>query len=120
MTCIQAFVSYLRSVYLHKDKNIFKVGELPVERFAESLGLPGAPKIKFLRDGITKQRKNASRTVAALQAEIAHEQAATNKDSGTSDEGGSSSDEEGAEQAIESAQAMDVPMAQKAQKVCGL
>jgi hypothetical protein len=42
-------VSYMRSVHLHKDKSIFKVEELPVDIFAESLGLPGAPKIKFLR-----------------------------------------------------------------------
>ena len=38
----------MRSVYLHKDKSIFKIEELPVDVFAESLGLPGTPKIKFL------------------------------------------------------------------------
>jgi ATP-dependent RNA helicase DDX10/DBP4 len=41
-------VSYLRSIYLQKDKSVFKLDELPFERFAESLGLPGAPKVKFL------------------------------------------------------------------------
>ncbi|KAF9011962.1 P-loop containing nucleoside triphosphate hydrolase protein [Cyathus striatus] len=69
----RAFVSYLRSIYLHRDKTIFKVDELPVERFAESLGLPGAPKIKFLSKEIAKQKKNASRTVAAAQAESSEE-----------------------------------------------
>lgn len=63
-------MSYVRSVHLHKDKAIFKVHELPVEEFAASLGLPGTPKIKFLSREQTKGRKNASRTVAALQAEI--------------------------------------------------
>lgn len=61
---LQAFVSYLRSVYLQKDKTIFKLDELPVERFAEALGLPGMPKIKFLSKEMAKKRKNASRAVA--------------------------------------------------------
>ncbi|KAJ7700610.1 hypothetical protein B0H14DRAFT_3651102 [Mycena olivaceomarginata] len=44
----RAFVSYLCSIHLHKDKAVFNLAELLAERFAESLGLPGAPKIKFL------------------------------------------------------------------------
>jgi ATP-dependent RNA helicase DDX10/DBP4 len=66
LTVLQAFVSYLRSVHLHKDKSIFKVAELPVKAFAASLGLPGAPKIKFLSKEIAKQRKNASRALSSL------------------------------------------------------
>ncbi|GBE89884.1 ATP-dependent RNA helicase dbp4 [Sparassis crispa] len=63
----RAFVSYLRSVYLQKEKSIFKVGELPAERFAQALGLPGMPKIKFLSKEVAKKRKNASRTVVSYQ-----------------------------------------------------
>ncbi|KAG0229605.1 ATP-dependent RNA helicase dbp4 [Actinomortierella wolfii] len=44
----KAFISYMRSVYLQKDKTIFDVTALPAEAFASSLGLPGAPKIKFI------------------------------------------------------------------------
>ncbi|KIK84532.1 hypothetical protein PAXRUDRAFT_152885 [Paxillus rubicundulus Ve08.2h10] len=73
----RAFVSYIRSVYLHKDKSIFNVGELPVEKFAESLGLPGAPKIKFLSREQAKKEKNASRTAAALQPHLEPEKADT-------------------------------------------
>ncbi|EDR10552.1 uncharacterized protein LACBIDRAFT_248227, partial [Laccaria bicolor S238N-H82] len=69
----RAFVSYLRSIYIHKDKSIFKLEELPVDRFAESLGLPGTPKIKFLNKEIAKKKKNASRTVEAAQAESSEE-----------------------------------------------
>ncbi|OCH87503.1 DEAD-domain-containing protein [Obba rivulosa] len=57
----RAFVSYVRSIYLHKDKSIFKVDQLPVERFAQSLGLPGMPKIKFLTKELAKKKKNAMR-----------------------------------------------------------
>ncbi|KAH9947734.1 P-loop containing nucleoside triphosphate hydrolase protein [Amylocystis lapponica] len=60
----RAFVSYLRSVHLHKDKSIFKLDELPVERFAEALGLPGMPKIKFFNKEMAKKKKNASHAIA--------------------------------------------------------
>lgn len=83
-------MSYLRSIYLHKDKSIFKIDELPVDRFAESLGLPGAPKIKFLNKDTGKKKKNASRALEALQAEI--EKEAKKLDSNEEDL--SSSDEE--------------------------
>ena len=58
---MQAFVSYLRSIYLQKDKSIFKLEQLPLEPFAESFGLPGAPRVKFLSKELAKQKKNASR-----------------------------------------------------------
>ncbi|CAG8553438.1 10273_t:CDS:2 [Racocetra fulgida] len=45
----KAFISYMRSVYLQSDKSIFKIDELPAEEFSASLGLPGAPKIKFVK-----------------------------------------------------------------------
>ena len=58
---MQAFVSYLRSIYLQKDKSVFKLEQLPLEEFAESLGLPGAPRVKFLSKELAKQKKNVSR-----------------------------------------------------------
>ena len=59
----KAFVSYVRSIHLQKDKEIFKLKELPLEEYASSLGLPGAPKIKFLKGGNAKTLKNAPRHV---------------------------------------------------------
>jgi len=71
----QAFISYLRSIYLQKDKSTFKLEGLPLEAFAESLGLPGAPRVKFLSKEMAKQRKNASRQVqsAIVEAETSSE-----------------------------------------------
>ena len=57
----KAFVSYVKSVHLQKDKDIFKLKELPLEEYASSLGLPGAPKIKFLKGNNAKTLKNAPR-----------------------------------------------------------
>ena len=62
----KAFVSYVRSVHVQKDKDVFKLNELPLEEFSASLGLPGAPKIKVLKGDNAKSLKNAPRQ--ALQA----------------------------------------------------
>ncbi|KAJ2759430.1 ATP-dependent RNA helicase dbp4 [Coemansia sp. BCRC 34490] len=52
----RAFVTYVRSVYLQKNKSVFDIEKLPLEQFAESLGLPGAPKIKFVKKSETKNK----------------------------------------------------------------
>lgn len=57
----KAFVSYVRSIHIQKDKEVFKLNELPLEEFSASLGLPGAPKIKFMKGDNAKALKNAPR-----------------------------------------------------------
>ena len=57
----KAFVSYVKSIYLQKDKEIFNLNELPLEEFSTSMGLPGAPKVKFLKGDDAKKLKNAPR-----------------------------------------------------------
>ncbi|KAI9723928.1 MAG: ATP-dependent RNA helicase dbp4 [Candelaria pacifica] len=57
----KAFVSYVRSIHLQKDKEIFNIKGLALEEFSESLGLPGAPRIKFLKGDDSKRLKNAPR-----------------------------------------------------------
>ena len=69
----KAFVSYVRSVHLQKDKEIFKLKELPLEEYASSLGLPGAPKIKFLKGDNAKTLKNAPRQAMSSSEDEAEE-----------------------------------------------
>ncbi|XP_053526412.1 probable ATP-dependent RNA helicase DDX10 [Artibeus jamaicensis] len=45
----RCFVSYIRSVYLMKDKEIFDVNKLPIPEYALSLGLAVAPRVRFLQ-----------------------------------------------------------------------
>ncbi|XP_019570464.2 putative ATP-dependent RNA helicase DDX10 isoform X2 [Rhinolophus sinicus] len=45
----RCFVSYIRSVYLMKDKEIFDVSMLPLSEYALSLGLAVAPRVRFLQ-----------------------------------------------------------------------
>lgn len=66
---IQSFVSYVRSVFLQKDKGVFKFDDLPLEEFATSLGLAGAPQIKFTSKDASSSKKNAARSVQAADAE---------------------------------------------------
>jgi ATP-dependent RNA helicase DDX10/DBP4 len=112
----------LRSVYLQKDKSIFKIDELPLERYAESLGLPGAPKIKFLSKEAIRRRKNASRTVEEAQAEVREEKeslksarktvVSKNKESEGEDDSGESSGESDGEGTSSSEGGEKVPAAQ--------
>ncbi|XP_054483154.1 probable ATP-dependent RNA helicase DDX10 [Anoplopoma fimbria] len=44
----RCFVSYLRSVYLMKNKGVFDVFKLQLQEYAASLGLAVAPRVRFL------------------------------------------------------------------------
>ena len=57
----KAFVSYVRSIHVQRDKEVFKLTELPLEEFSASMGLPGAPRIKFGQADTAKALKNAPR-----------------------------------------------------------
>ncbi|KAK3337839.1 ATP-dependent RNA helicase dbp-4 [Neurospora tetraspora] len=57
----KAFVSYVRSIYLQKDKEVFKFDKLDLDGFASSLGLPGTPQIRYQKGEDIKKLKNASR-----------------------------------------------------------
>ncbi|KAG8519013.1 putative ATP-dependent RNA helicase DDX10, partial [Galemys pyrenaicus] len=45
----RCFVSYIRSVYLMKDKEVFNVSKLSMPEYAQSLGLAVAPRVRFLQ-----------------------------------------------------------------------
>ncbi|KAK5165277.1 ATP-dependent RNA helicase dbp4 [Saxophila tyrrhenica] len=64
----KAFSSYVRSLHIQKDKEVFKLEKYPLEEFAASLGLPGAPRIKFLKadPAEVKKLKNRSRMETAV------------------------------------------------------
>ncbi len=65
----KAFVSYTRSIHLQKDKEVFKFDELDLEGYAKSLGLAGAPQIRFQKGQDLKKLKNAARTALSSGSE---------------------------------------------------
>jgi ATP-dependent RNA helicase DDX10/DBP4 len=59
----KAFASYVRSIYLQKDKEVFHVEDIALEEYAEALGLPTVPHVKFIPGDKLKQAKNAPHVV---------------------------------------------------------
>lgn len=57
----KAFESYAKSLWLQRDKEVFNIDKYDLEGFHTSMGLPGAPKIKFRKGDDTKKLKNAPR-----------------------------------------------------------
>lgn len=77
----RAFVTYLRSIHLRPDKEIFDVSKLPIEDFSVSLGLPTAPRIRFL-----KRTGNKPKNVdAEIALEVEKKQGIINNDDNASD-----------------------------------
>lgn len=54
----RCFVSYLRSVYLMKNKDVFDVFQLKLQEYAMSMGLAVAPRVRFLSK--TQQQKSGA------------------------------------------------------------
>ena len=84
----------MRSIHIHRNKSIFKLDELPADKFAESLGLPGTPKIKLLSKAAANQRKNASRALEAAQVDVEKEKTKMAAEEGSESESGEETEEE--------------------------
>ncbi|XP_062563072.1 probable ATP-dependent RNA helicase DDX10 [Armigeres subalbatus] len=61
-TAKRAFVAYVKSVALMKDKNIFDASKLDLEAFAKSLGLLVTPRVRFLSRMENKSKKSNVKT----------------------------------------------------------
>jgi ATP-dependent RNA helicase DDX10/DBP4 len=77
----KAFKSYIRSIHLMPNKNIFgSVHDMPLDEFAISLGLSATPKLSFLkhapdRDEL-RERKNINHKLHRLKEQIKAEKLA--------------------------------------------
>jgi ATP-dependent RNA helicase DDX10/DBP4 len=79
----KCFSSYVRSVYLQTNKSVFDVSQLPLQEYAESLGLAIAPKVKISKKALKADpeelraaahaKKNENKALAALRAEAEKE-----------------------------------------------
>lgn len=45
----KSFISYVRSIHLQSNKEVFDVSALPLEELSSAMGLPGTPNLKFLQ-----------------------------------------------------------------------
>lgn len=61
----RAFVAYLKSVFLMKDKSVFQIKALNTDAYARSLGLIVSPRIRFLQ----RQQKSAQKNTLVEEEE---------------------------------------------------
>lgn len=59
----RCFVSYLRSTYLMKNKEVFDVFQLQTEEYAQSLGLAVAPRVRFLSKALLQKAEKTEQRV---------------------------------------------------------
>lgn len=59
----RCFVSYLRSVYLMKNKEVFDIFKLQIQEYALSLGLAMAPRVRFLCKAQTQRAEKEGQRV---------------------------------------------------------
>nr|KAG5710983.1 hypothetical protein BaRGS_013717 [Batillaria attramentaria] len=64
----RAFVSYLRSVFLMKNKKVFNAHKLDTEAFSKSLGLAIPPRTRFLKRGEKSQSAAATKHTPTVSA----------------------------------------------------
>ena len=53
-------MAYMRSIFLMKNKNLFKMDSIDVVKFSQSLGLVIAPRIRFMQQKPQKQKEETS------------------------------------------------------------
>jgi ATP-dependent RNA helicase DDX10/DBP4 len=63
----------MKSIYLQKDRNTFDLSQYPAEEFAASMGLPGAPQIKF-GNGNQKPKEKKRGGEEAVVVEVEEEE----------------------------------------------
>ena len=67
----RAFITYLRSIHIQKDKEVFDVMKLPIDEYSASLGLPMTPKVRFLNQ---KNKTKMESEKNSLESEISDEE----------------------------------------------
>lgn len=100
----RCFVSYLRSVYLMKNKEVFDVFQLQIEEYAQSLGLAVAPRVRFLNKALgqkadkTQQRAEESEEEEEEELRSFKAQLKASEQEGSDSEDTSEEEENGSEE----------------------
>ncbi|KAK3994877.1 putative ATP-dependent RNA helicase [Cladorrhinum sp. PSN332] len=75
----KAFISYVRSIFLQPDKEVFKFSELDLDGFAASMGLPGTPQVKFQEGDDIRRDDTKNRSYANLSDSDSDEEGGAGK-----------------------------------------
>ncbi|XP_061593376.1 probable ATP-dependent RNA helicase DDX10 [Cololabis saira] len=89
----RCFMSYLRSVYLMKNKDVFDVCKLQLQPFALSLGLAVAPRVRFLskvQRAEGEQEEEQEQELSDFKAQLKGRSRAEEQESSESEDGSGS------------------------------
>lgn len=112
----------MKSIFLQKDKNIFDLSEYPAEEFAASLGLPGAPQIKFGTQKVKEKKRGGDEAAVAVVEAIETERevvASDDEDESDLEEAEEAEDDEEASAAEEDLNEASASESDEAVKVSG-
>ncbi|XP_006818910.1 putative ATP-dependent RNA helicase DDX10, partial [Saccoglossus kowalevskii] len=65
----RCFISYLRSIYLMKNKDVFDINKLTTDEYATSLGLVISPRIRFLQRAEKLREKQMAEKISSTKTE---------------------------------------------------
>ncbi|PVU91744.1 hypothetical protein BB561_004226 [Smittium simulii] len=88
----KSFISYIRSIHFQKLKQVFSVDDLPLNEYAESLGLPGTPNIRIASKG---KKGNQIKVISDIESSSSHK---TKFDENDQDENTDSNDNQASDQ----------------------
>jgi ATP-dependent RNA helicase DDX10/DBP4 len=71
----------MKSIYLQKDKLTFDLSEYPAEEFAASMGLPGAPQIKFGNQKVKEKKRGGEAAPEEIKVETVRDVVASDDES---------------------------------------
>uniref|UniRef100_A0A3F2YTW6 ATP-dependent RNA helicase n=1 Tax=Anopheles christyi TaxID=43041 RepID=A0A3F2YTW6_9DIPT len=74
----RAFVAYIKSIALMKNKEVFQLHKINIDEFAKSLGLSITPRVRFVSRKLKKEQSQTNNNIIADYVEA--------KDSSSSDE----------------------------------
>ncbi|XP_058983647.1 probable ATP-dependent RNA helicase DDX10 [Musca domestica] len=80
----RAFVAYIKSVFLMKNKKVFNVMSLDFDAYAKSLGLVVTPRVRFL-DRYLKKQKKANETGTQSESDTDDEERTKNENKPSND-----------------------------------
>ncbi|KAH8289495.1 hypothetical protein KR054_006105 [Drosophila jambulina] len=69
-TAQRAFLSYLKSVFLMRNKRLFNVFSLDLDAFAQSLGLAVTPRVPFLEKFLWRQKQQKEKEKGEVPAPV--------------------------------------------------
>ncbi|GFY76988.1 probable ATP-dependent RNA helicase DDX10 [Trichonephila inaurata madagascariensis] len=78
-TCERAFKSYLKNMFLMKDKTVFDVTAVDVHKFADSLGLLTPPRVRFLEKHLKNSNKDDGLSDEPSKPSISDDHSSTKK-----------------------------------------